>query len=62
MSWTHLSFHFFQKEGIDTDDPSFTYFDFQGYGERYIQKNGVAMAPMVLYSELGRRLCGYSPG
>ena len=35
----------FQKAGIDTDDPSFTYFDFKGYGERYIQKNGAAMTP-----------------
>ena len=30
----------FQKAGIDTDDPSFAYFDFRGYGERYMLKKG----------------------
>ena len=35
----------FQKAGIDTDDPSFAYFDFRGYGERYMLKKGAAMTP-----------------
>lgn len=38
----------FQKAGIDITDPFFTYFDFQGYREHYIQKNGAAMTPMVM--------------
>ena len=48
----------FQKAGIDTDDPSFAYFDFRGYGERYMLKKGAAMTPYGV----SRRLCGNQPG
>ncbi|MCD7994403.1 MAG: antirestriction protein ArdA [Clostridia bacterium] len=44
----------FQKAGIDTDDPAFTYFDFRSYGERHMQKNGFAMTPYGVISRNGQ--------
>ena len=51
-----------QNAGINTDDPAFTYFDFRGYGERYMQKDGTAITPYGVVSRNGQMFVWESTG
>lgn len=43
-----------QSAGIDTGDPAFSYFDFQGYGERQIGQAGYVFTPYGTVSRNGQ--------